>query len=74
VKQKSCDSREDKNIVDRLQRRNCNSSNSPPQRGNKGECLRYNYAYHSVAFNYVKHDKFACKNGKKKSMYILWFI
>ena len=48
-----------------LQRRACNSSNSPTQRGDKGECSRYNSAYHSVSFNYVKHDKFVCKNGRK---------
>jgi hypothetical protein len=65
VKQKSCDSDEDKNTIVGLQRRACNSSNSPPQRGNKGECSRYNSSYHSVAFDYVKHDKFACKNGRK---------
>jgi hypothetical protein len=62
VKRKSCDSDEDKNIVDGLQRRACNSSDSPPQRGDKGECSRYNSSYHSVAFNYVKHDKFGRKN------------
>jgi hypothetical protein len=61
-KRKSCDSDEDKNTVDGLQRRACNSSNSPPQRGDKGECSRYNSAYHSVAFDYVKHDKFGRKN------------
>jgi hypothetical protein len=32
VKRKSCDSDEDKNTVVGLQRRACNSSNSPPQR------------------------------------------
>jgi hypothetical protein len=58
----SCDNDEDKNTVDGLQRRACNSSASPPHRGNKGECSRYNSAYHSVAFNYVKHDKFGRKN------------
>jgi hypothetical protein len=65
VKQESCDSDEDKDTVVGLQRRACNSSNSPPQRGDKGECSRYNSAYHSVAFDYVKHDKFVCKNGRK---------
>jgi hypothetical protein len=65
VKRKSCDSDEDKNTVDGLQRRACNSSNSPPQRGDKGECSRYNSAYHLVAFDYVKHDKLVCKNGRK---------
>jgi hypothetical protein len=65
VKRKSCDSDEDKNTIVGLQRRACNSSNSPPQRGDKGECSRYNSAYHSVAFDYVKHDKFVCKNGRK---------
>jgi hypothetical protein len=59
VKRKNCDSDEDKNNVDVLQRRACNSSNSPTQRGNKGECSRYNSAYHSVSFDYV------CKNGRK---------
>jgi hypothetical protein len=54
----SYDSDEEKNIVDGLQRRACNSSDSPPQRGDKGECSRYNSAYHSVAFDYV------CKNGR----------
>jgi hypothetical protein len=65
VKQESCDSDDDKNTVDGLQRRACNSSDSPPQRGDKGECSRYNSAYHSVAFDYVKHDNFVCKNGRK---------
>jgi hypothetical protein len=65
VKQKSCDSHEDKNRFVGLQKRACNSSNSPPQRGDKGECSRYKSAYNSVAFDYVKHDKFACKNGRK---------
>jgi hypothetical protein len=65
VKQKICDSDEDKNTVDGLQRRACNSSDSPPQRGDKGECSRYNSAYHSVSFDYVKHNKFVCNNGRK---------
>jgi hypothetical protein len=65
VKRKSCDINEDKNIVVGLQRRACNYSNSPPQRGDKSECSRYNYAYHSIAFDYVKHDKFVYKNGRK---------
>jgi hypothetical protein len=62
VKRKSRDNDEDKDIVDGLQRTACNSSDSPPQRGDKGECSRYNSAYHSVAFDYVKHDKFGRKN------------
>jgi hypothetical protein len=62
VEQESCDSDEDKNTVDGLQRRACNSSASPPHRGDKGECSRYNSAYHSVAFDYVKHGKFGRKN------------
>jgi hypothetical protein len=58
VKRKSCDSDEDKNTVVGLQRRACNSSNSPPQRGDKGECSRYNSAYHLVAFDlYVKMEE-----------------
>jgi hypothetical protein len=65
VKRKCFDSNEDKNTIVGLQRRACNSSNSPPQRGDKGECSRYNSAYHSVVFYYVKHDKFVCKNGRK---------
>jgi hypothetical protein len=62
MKQKSCDSDEDKDTIDGLQRRDCNSLDSPPHKGDKGECSRYNSAYHSVAFNYVKHDKFGRKN------------
>jgi hypothetical protein len=65
VKQESYDIHADKNTIVGLQRRSCNSSKSPPQRGDKGECSRYNSTYHSVAFDYVKHDKFACKNGRK---------
>jgi midasin (ATPase involved in ribosome maturation) len=65
VKQKICDSDEDKNTIVGLQKRVGNSSNSPPQRGDKGECSRYNSTYQSVAFDYVKHDKFTCKNGRK---------
>jgi hypothetical protein len=65
VKQESCDNNEDKKNVVGLQRRACNSLDSPPQRGDKGECSRYNSAYHSFAFDYVKHDKFVSKNGRK---------
>jgi hypothetical protein len=65
VKQKSCDNHEDKKRFVSLQKRACNSLNSPPQRGDKGECSRYKSAYNSVAFDYVKHDKSACKNGRK---------
>jgi hypothetical protein len=61
-KRKNCDSDEDKNSVVGFQRKACNSLDSPPHRGNQGECSRYNFAYHSVAFNYVKHDKFGRKN------------
>jgi hypothetical protein len=74
VTQKSCDSDEDKNIVDVLQRRACNSSDSPPQRGDKGESSRYNSAYHSVAFDYVKHDKIVCKSGRKNPCTYFGFI
>jgi hypothetical protein len=66
VKQKSCDSHEDKSRFVSLQKRACNSSNSPPQRSNKGECSRYKSTYNTVAFDYVKHDKSACKNGRKR--------
>jgi hypothetical protein len=59
---KSCDSNEDKDTIDGLLKRASNSSASPPHRGDKGECSRYTSAYHSVAFNYVKHDKFGRKN------------
>jgi hypothetical protein len=62
---KSCDSDEDKNTVDGLERRACNSSDSPPHRGDKGECSRYSSAYRSVAFDYVKHNNFICKNGRR---------
>ena len=65
VKQKGCDSHEDKRRFVSLQKRASNSSNSPPQRGDKGECSRYKSAYNSVAFDYVKHGKFSCKNGRK---------
>jgi hypothetical protein len=65
VKQKGCDNHEDKRRFESLQKRVCNSSNSPPQRGNKGECSRYKSAFNSVAFDYVKHDKSACNNGKR---------
>jgi hypothetical protein len=37
VKQESCDSHEDKNIFVGLQKGASNSSNSPPQEGDKGE-------------------------------------
>jgi hypothetical protein len=69
VKQKGCDSHEDKNRFDSLQKRACNSSNSPPQSGDKGECSRYKSAYNSVSFDYVKHDKSACNNGKSPCTY-----
>jgi hypothetical protein len=65
MKQKGCDSHEDKSRFENLQKRVCNSSNSPPQNGEKGECSRYKSAYNSVAFDYIKHDKSACKNGKR---------
>jgi hypothetical protein len=63
MKQESCESHEEKKIFVGLQKRDGNSSNSPPQEGDKGECLRYISAYNSLAFSYVKHGKFACKNG-----------
>jgi hypothetical protein len=69
VKQKGCDSHEDKSRFVSLQKRACNSSDSPPQSGDKGECSRYKSAYNSVAFDYVKHDKSACKNGKRPCTY-----
>jgi hypothetical protein len=69
VKQKGYDNHEDKSRFDSLQKRACNSSDSPPQRGDKGECSRYKSAYNSVAFDYVKHDKSACKNGKRPCTY-----
>jgi hypothetical protein len=65
VKQESCDSYEDKNIVVGLKKRASNSSNSPPQEGDKGECSRYTYACNSIAFDYVEHGKFSCKNERK---------
>jgi hypothetical protein len=40
VKQKSCKNQEDENIFVGLQKRASNSSNSPPQEGDKGECSR----------------------------------
>jgi hypothetical protein len=61
----SCDSDDDKDIVDGLQKRASNSSDSPPHRGDKGECSRYNSTYNSVAFDYVKHNNFASNNGRK---------
>ena len=74
VKQKGGDSHEDKIIFVSLQKRVCNSSNSPPQSGDKGECLRYKSSFNSVAFDYVMHNKSACKNGRENAMYILWFL
>jgi hypothetical protein len=65
VKQESYDSHADKKIFVGLQRRACNSSNSPPQRGDKGECSRHISTYNSGSFDYVKHGRFACKNGRK---------
>jgi hypothetical protein len=64
-KKESCDSHEDNKFFFGLQKRAGNSSNSPPQEGNKGECSRYISAYNSVSFDHVKHGKFACKNGRK---------
>jgi hypothetical protein len=65
VKQKACDSHEDKSRFESLQKRACDTSDSPPQNGEKGECSRYKSAFNSVAFDYVKHEKSACKNGKR---------
>ena len=45
MKQESCGSHADKKIFVGLQKRASNSSNSPPQEGNKGECSRYISAY-----------------------------
>jgi hypothetical protein len=69
VKQKGCDSHEDKRRFVSLQKRFYNSSNSPPQSGEKGECSRYKSTYNIVAFDYVKHDKSTCKNGKRPCTY-----
>ena len=65
MKKESHDNNEDNNIVVGLQRRVGNSSNSPPQEGDKGECSMYISACNSVGFYYIKHGKFACKNGRK---------
>jgi hypothetical protein len=64
VQQKGYDSHEGKSRFVSFQRRACDSSDSPPQSGNKGECSRYKSAFNSVAFDYVKHNKSACNNGK----------
>jgi hypothetical protein len=65
VQQKGCDSHEDKSRFESLQKRACDTSDSPPQSGDKGECSRYKSAFNSVAFDYVKHNKSACNNGKR---------
>jgi hypothetical protein len=65
VKQESCDNYEDKNTIVGLKKRASNSSNSPPQEGDKGECSRYISSHNSVYFDYVEHGKFSCKNGRK---------
>ena len=65
MKQKDCDSHEDKRRFEGLQKRACDSSDSPPPSGNKGECSRYKSAFNSVAFDYVKHNKSAYNNGKR---------
>ena len=65
VQQKGCYSHEDKSRFESLQKTACDSSDSPPQNGEKGESSRYKSAYNSIAFDYVKHDKSACNNGKR---------
>jgi hypothetical protein len=69
VQQKGCDNHEDKSRFECLQKRACDSSNSAPQSGDKGECSRYKSAYNFVAFDYIKHDESACKNGKRPCTY-----
>jgi hypothetical protein len=74
VKQKSCDNDEDKNTIVGLQRRACNSSNSPPQRGDKGECSRYNSAYRSVSFDYLRMINLYVKMEEKIHVHIVVYI
>jgi hypothetical protein len=74
VKQESCDSHEDKNIVVGLQRRACNSSNSPPQRGDKGECSRYNSAYSSLLLIMLSMINLHVKTEEKVHVHIVVYI
>jgi hypothetical protein len=71
VKQESCNSHEDKNIFVGIQKRASNSSNSPPQEGDKGECSRYISACNSVAFDYVSMVNFHVKMGEKVHVHIV---
>jgi hypothetical protein len=49
MQQNDYDSHEDKCRFESLQKRACDTSDSPPQSGNKGECSRYKSAFNSVA-------------------------
>ena len=68
-KQESCDKSKDMNIVDGLQKRVGTSSSAYPQEGDKYEHSknhsRYNSSYNHVVYDYVKHEKYACMNGRK---------
>ena len=74
MKQKSCDNHEGKNTVVGLQKRASNSSNSPPQEGDKGECSRYISAYNSVAFDYVRMVILHVKMAEKVHVHIVVWI
>ena len=66
--QESCDNSKDMNNVVGLQKRDGTSSSSSSQEGDKYEHSkqhsRYNSSYNHVFYDYVKHDKSTCMNGR----------
>ena len=74
MKQESFNNHEDQNIFVGIQKRASNSSNSPPQEGDKGECSRYNSAYHSVAFDYVSMINLHVKMEEKIHVIIVVYL
>ena len=66
--QESSDSYQYMNTDVGLQKRVGTSSRSSPQVGVKdghaNQHLRYNYSHSQVDYVYVKHEKYACMNGR----------
>ena len=69
----SYNSYQDMNVDVGLQKRARTSSSSSPQEGKKyghvKKHSRYTYSHSQVVYDYVKHEKSACMNGRKSCSY-----
>jgi len=65
LEKESCGNFETIEEVDGVPKGATSSFNSPPHEGNKDERKRYKSCSNHIPFDYVKHDKFPHKYGKR---------